>query len=159
MKPVILLYDLDNKLVDECAALLGKTGLYTTISTYNEANAQEAIRQYNRYLGLGTNKIACLITGWNSYKKPRDQFLFALRAQERRSPFRHPTPVVLITEDHRRDLRQIALDPTDGDVSAYLHSENFAETVEELLQKIVFGDRAHELNSIAFAQFQREEEE
>ncbi len=159
MKPVILLYDLDNKLVDECAALLGKTGLYTTISTYNEANAQEAIRQYNRYLGLGTNKIACLITGWNSYKKPRDQFLFALRAQERRSPFRHPTPVVLITEDHRRDLRQIALDPTDGDVSAYLHSENFAETIEELLQKIVFGDRAHELNSIAFAQFQREEEE
>jgi hypothetical protein len=159
LKPVILLYDLDNKLVDECAALLGKTGLYTTISTYNEANAQEAIRQYNRYLGLGTNKIACLITGWNSYKKPRDQFLFALRAQERRSPFRHPTPVVLITEDHRRDLRQIALDPTDGDVSAYLHSENFAETVEELLQKIVFGDRAHELNSIAFAQFQREEEE
>lgn len=159
MKPVILLYDLDNKLVDECAALLGKTGLYTTISTYNEANAQEAIRQYNRYLGLGTNKLACLITGWNSYKKPRDQFLFALRAQERRSPFRHPTPVVLITEDHRRDLRQIALDPTDGDVSAYLHSENFAETIEELLQKIVFGDRAHELNSIAFAQFQREEEE
>ncbi len=159
MKPVILLYDLDNKLVDECAALLGKTGLYTTISTYNEANAQEAIRQYNRYLGLGTNKVACLITGWNSYKKPRDQFLFALRAQERRSPFRHPTPVVLITEDHRRDLRQIALDPTDGDVSAYLHSENFAETIEELLQKIVFGDRAHELNSIAFAQFQREEEE
>ena len=159
MKPAILLYDLDNKLVDECAALLGKTGLYTTISTYNEANAQEAIRQYNRYLGLGTNKIACLITGWNSYKKPRDQFLFALRAQERRSPFRHPTPVVLITEDHRRDLRQIALDPTDGDVSAYLHSENFAETIEELLQKIVFGDRAHELNSIAFAQFQREEEE
>jgi hypothetical protein len=108
---------------------------------------------------LGTNKIACLITGWNSYKKPRDQFLFALRAQERRSPFRHPTPVVLITEDHRRDSRQIALDPTDGDVSAYLHSENFAETIEELLQKIVFGDRAHELNSIAFAQFQREEEE
>lgn len=159
MKPVILLYDLDNKLVDECAALLGKTGFYTTISTYNEANAQEAIRQYNRYLGLGTNKLACLITGWNSYKKPRDQFLFALRAQERRSPFRHPTPVVLITEDHRRDLRQIALDPTDGDVSAYLHSENFAETIEELLQKIVFGDRAHELNSIAFAQFQREEEE
>jgi len=159
LKPVILLYDLDNKLVDECAALLGKTGLYTTISTYNEANAQEAIRQYNRYLGLGTNKIACLITGWNSYKKPRDQFLFALRAQERRSPFRHPTPVVLITEDHRRDLRQIALDPTDDDVSAYLHSENFAETIEELLQKFVFGDRAHELNSIAFAQFQREEEE
>lgn len=159
MKPVILLYDLDNKLVDECAALLGKTGLYTTISTYNEANAHEAIRQYNRYLGLGTNKIACLITGWNSYKKPRDQFLFALRAQERRSPLRHPTPVVLITEDHRRDLRQIALDPTDGDVSAYLHSENFAETIEELLQKIVFGDRAHELNSIAFAQFQREEDE
>jgi hypothetical protein len=159
LKPVILLYDLDSKLVDECAALLGKTGLYTTISTYNEANAQEAIRQYNRYLGLGTNKVACLITGWNSYKKPRDQFLFALRAQERRSPFRHPTPVVLITEDHRRDLRQIALDPTDGDVSAYLHSENFAETIEELLQKIVFGDRAHELNSIAFAQFQREEEE
>ena len=44
-------------------------------------------------------------------------------------------------------------------MSAYLHSENFAETIEELLQKIVFGDRAHELNSIAFAQFQREEEE
>ena len=159
MKPVILLYDLDNDLVDNCAALLGKTGLYTSISTYNEANALEAVRQYNRVMGFATNKLACVITGWNSYKKPRDQFLFRLREQERRSPFRHPTPVVLITEDHHRGLRQIALDPTDGDVAAYLHSDNYQETIEETLHKIVFGDRAHELNSIAYAQLQREEDE
>ena len=119
LKPVILLYDLDNKLVDDCAALIGQTGLYTTISTYNEANALEAVRQYNRFFGLGTNKLAAVITGWNSYKKPRDQFLFKLRTEERRSPFRYPTPVVIITEDHRRDLRQMALDPTEGDVAAY----------------------------------------
>lgn len=159
LKPVILLYDLDNTLVDECAALIGKTGLYTSISTYNEANATEAMRQYNRLLGLGTNKLACIITGWNSYKKPRDQFLFLLRAEERRSPFRYPTPVLLITEDHRRDLRQIALDPTDGDVAAYLHRDSFREVLEDTLHKVVFGERAHELNSIAYAKLQREEDE
>ncbi len=42
LKPVILLYDLNNTLVDEAAALIGHTGLYTTINTYNETNAREA---------------------------------------------------------------------------------------------------------------------
>ncbi len=158
LKPVILLYDLDNKLVDECAALIGQTGLYTTISTYNEANAWEVVKQYNRLLGFATNKLACIITGWNSYKKPRDQFLFRLRKEEHRSPFRYPTPVIMITEDHRRDLRLIALDPTDGDVAAYLHNDSFKQELEVTLHKVVFGERAHELNSIAYAQLLSEEE-
>ena len=72
-KPVVLLYDLDNVLVDECSALIGQTGLYTTINTYNETNAIEVIGQYNRGFGLLTNRLSCVITGWNRYKKPRDQ--------------------------------------------------------------------------------------
>jgi hypothetical protein len=157
-KPVILLYDLDNKLVDACAALIGHTGLYTSINTYNETNAFEAVKQYNRMFGLLTNKLSCVITGWNSYKKPRDQFLFRLRAEERRSPFRKSTPVVIITEDHPRDLRALALDPMDGNVAAYLHVDDFQQSIEDTLHKIVFGDRAHELNSIAYAQFMGEDD-
>ena len=65
LKPVILLYDLNNTLVDEAAALIGHTGLYTTINTYNETNAREAMDQYNRLFGLVTNKISCVVTGWN----------------------------------------------------------------------------------------------
>jgi len=85
-------------------------------------------------------------------------FCFAW-SEERRSTFRHPTPVLLITEDHRRDLRQIALDPTDGDVAAYLQRDSFREMLEDTLHKVVFGERAHELNSIAYAKLQREEDE
>ena len=62
-KPVVLLFDLDNALVDECAHIIGQTGLYTAINTYNEINAIEAMRQYNRGFGLLTNKLACVITG------------------------------------------------------------------------------------------------
>jgi len=109
LKPVVLIYDIDNQLVDECATLIGQTGLYTTINTYNETNAREALRQYNRGFGLLTNKLSCVITGWNNYKKPRDQFLFFLRDEESRSPFREKTPVIIITEDHRFDLKQRAL--------------------------------------------------
>ena len=54
LKPVVLLYDLNNTLVDECAALIGKTGLYTTINTYNETNAMEAVQQYDRFFGMAT---------------------------------------------------------------------------------------------------------
>jgi hypothetical protein len=158
LKPVILLYDLNNTLVDEAAALIGHTGLYTTINTYNETNAIEAVQQYNRLFGLVTNKISCVVTGWNPYKKPRDQFLFKLRSEEKRSPFRSPTPVVIITEDHRRDLKTLALDPTDGNVSAYMHIDDFKDSVADTLHKIVFGNRAHELNSIAYAQFSSQEE-
>ena len=68
-KPVVLLYDLDNVLVDECSALIGQTGLYTTISTYNETNAIEVIGQYNPGFGMLTNWLSCVITGWNRYKK------------------------------------------------------------------------------------------
>ena len=159
LKPVILLYDLNNNLVDEAAALIGHTSLYTTINTYNETNATEAIQQYNRMFGLVTNKISCVVTGWNPYKKPRDQFLFRLRSEEKRSPFRSATPVIIITEDHRLDLKQRALDPTDGFVAAYLDTESFQEEIADTLHKIVFGKRAQEMNSVAFARLQRELEE
>ncbi|PCJ17009.1 MAG: hypothetical protein COA96_18060 [SAR86 cluster bacterium] len=158
LKPVILLYDLNNDLVDECAALVGHTGLYTSINTYNETNALEAVQQYNRMFGLVTNKLSCVITGWNSYKKPRDQFLFRIRAEEKRSPFRNPTPVIIITEDHRKDLKSMALDPMDGNVAAYLHVDDFQKSVTDTLHKIVFGNRAQELNSIAYAKFSGEDE-
>ncbi len=158
LKPVILLYDLSNTLVDEAAALIGHTGLYTTINTYNETNASEAVKQYNRMFGLVSNKLSCLVTGWNPYKKPRDQFLFKLRSEEKRSPFRGPTPVIIITEDHRLDLKTMALDPTDGNAAAYLHVDDFQNVLADTLHKIVFGNRAHELNSIAYAQLSNEDD-
>ena len=77
-KPVVLLYDLDNELVNECSALIGQTGLYATINTYNETNAIEVIGQYNWGFGMLTNRLSCVITGWNRYKKPRDQLLFSM---------------------------------------------------------------------------------
>jgi len=157
-KPVRWLYDLNNTLVDECAALIGQTGLYTTINTYNEANAVEAIQQYNRGYGLLTNKLSCIITGWNRHKRPRDQFLFWLRAEEKRSPFRKPTPVIMLTEDHRRDLKLRALDPTEGNVAAYLHDDDFQGSLIDILHKIVFANRATEMNSIAFAQLNGDED-
>ena len=152
LKPVILLYDLDNDLVDTCAVLVGKTSLYTTINTYNETNAIEALQQYDSFFGLMTNKISCVVTGQNSYKKPSDQFLFRIRSEERRSPLRKPTPVIIVTEDHRDDLKLMALDPTGGNVAAYLHSDDFHGSITDNLQKVVFGNRAQEMNSIAYAQ-------
>ena len=136
--------------------LIGQTGLYTTINTYNETNAREVLQQYNRGFGMLTNRLSYVITGWNSYKKPRDQFLFHLRAQEKRSPLRAATPVIIITEDHRFDLMQIALDPTDGYVSAYLQTDDYQAVIADTLHKVVFGSRAQEMNSIAYARLQRE---
>lgn len=159
MKPVVLLYDLNNELVDECSTLIGQTGLYTTINTYNETNAVEVFQQYNRGFGLLTNQLSCLITGWNSYKKPRDQLLFKLRAQEKRSPLRGPTPVIIVTEDHRHDLMQIALDPMDGYVAAYLHVDEYRDVIADTLHKIVFGNRAHEMNSVAYAKLQQQDQD
>ena len=80
-KPVVLLYTLDNVLVDECSALIGQTGLYKAINTYNETNTIEVIGQYNRGFGMLTSRLSCVITGWNRCKKPRDQLLFSMRAQ------------------------------------------------------------------------------
>lgn len=145
-KPVILVYDLDNKLVDEIAAEIGATGLYTSINTYNESNAMDAIRQYDRGFGFLTNKLSCVITGWNNYKKPRDQFLYRLRAIEKSSPMRNNTPVILVTEDHRANLKRRALDPADGAACAYLHPDDFREVLIEMLHTVVFQKGAAELN-------------
>ncbi len=153
-KPVILIYDLDNKLVDEIAAEIGNTGLYTSINTYNESNAMDAIRQYDRGFGMLTNKLSCVITGWNNHKKPRDQFLYHLREMERKSPLRSPTPVVIVTEDHREDLKRRALDAKDGAVCAYLHRDSFRESLLPLLQQIIFQQKADELNRLASEQFE-----
>jgi hypothetical protein len=155
-KPVVLIYDLNNALVDEIAATIGAEGLYTTINTYNEANAMDVIRQYNRGFGFLTNKLSCVITGWNTHKKPRDQFLYMLRDQERGSPLRAATPVIIITEDHRDDLRQRALDARDGAVSAYLHPDSFRDQLKDILHRIVFEKRAAELNQQASAALRKE---
>ncbi len=154
-KPVILIYDLDNKLVDEIAAEIGNSGLYTSINTYNESNAMDAIRQYDRGFGMLTNKLSCVITGWNNHKKPRDQFLYHLREMERKSPLRSPTPVVIVTEDHREDLKRRALDAKDGGVCAYLHRDCFRDSLLSLLQQIIFQQKADELNRQASEQFER----
>ena len=156
LKPVILLHDLDNRLVDRWASLIGETGRYATINTYNETHAREAIRQYNWCFGLLTNRLACLITGWNSHRRPADQLLFHLRRDERLSPLRKPTPVIVITEDHRHDLKSQALDPEHGSAAAYLDADKFEDSLVELLHQIVFEQRARELNSIAFAHLRRE---
>ena len=155
-KPVILIYDLDNKLVDEIAAEIGATGLYTSISTYNESNAMDAIRQYDRGFGFLTNKLSCVITGWNNYKKPRDQFLYRLRAVEKSSPLRSSTPVILVSEDHRADLKKRALDPADGAACAYLHPDNFREALTDLLHKVVFQKGTAELNRQAREDLEKE---
>lgn len=155
-KPVILIYDLDNKLVDEIAADIGATGLYTSINTYNESNAMDAIRQYDRGFGFLTNKLSCVITGWNNYKKPRDQFLYRLRAVEKSSPLRSSTPVILVSEDHRADLKKRAVDPADGAACAYLHPDNFREALTDLLHKVVFQKGTAELNRQAREDLEKE---
>lgn len=155
-KPVILVYDINNKLVDEVATEIGQTGRFTSINTYNEANAMDAVRQYNRGFGLLTNKLACIITGWNNHKKPRDQFLYRLRELERRSPLRRPTPVILVTEDHRPDLKRRALDVLDGNVCAYLHADDFRVQLAGLLDKITDPTQVAQLNRQAVQAFEAE---
>ncbi len=156
LKPVILLHDLDNRMVDRWARLIGASGRYATINTYNEIHAREAMRQYDRGFGLLTNRLACLVTGWNSHRRPAEQLLFQLRRAERRSPLRRSTPVIVITEDHRRDLKSGALDPEHGRVAAYLDAEDFEASLVRLLDRIVFEQGADELNSIAYARLRRE---
>lgn len=158
-KPVILIYDIDNRLVDDVAAEIGITGKYTSINTYNEANAMDAVHQYDRGFGWLTNKLACIITGWNSHKKPRDQFLYRLRAIERRSPLRDPSPVIIISEDHRDDLKQRALEPADGHVAAYLHPDDFRQSLAGLLEDIVYRDNAETLNQQALVTFLAEQDQ
>lgn len=156
-KPVILIYDLNNTLVDEVAATIGATGLYTSINTYNEANAFDVVRQYNRGFGLFTNKLSCIITGWNTHKTPRDQFLFKLRTIENRYPMRKPTPVIMLTEDHFLGLKKSALDPADGCAAAYLHADDFTDVIADVLHKVVYEQKAEELGRDAFEALSQEE--
>ena len=65
-------------------------------------------------------------------------------------------PVILIAEDHRHDLQELALDPMQGYVSAYLHVDDFQAYISDTLHKIGFGSRAHEMNAIAYAKLQHE---
>lgn len=158
LKPVVLIYDIDNALVDDVAAEVGLTGLYTTINTYNEANAMDALHQYNRGFGLLSNKLSCIISGWNGHRKPREQFLYRVRAEERRSPFRRPTPFIIVTEDHRSDLKTRALDPKQGAVCAYLDREDFKGELAEVLRQVVYSERASALNAAAWSALREQAE-
>lgn len=158
-KPIILIYDINNALVDEAAALLMQTERYTVISTFNETNAIDVVQQHERGFGFLTNRLACIITGWNSHKKPRDQFLYRVREREAFSDLRRPTPVVLITEDHREDLKRRALNPAYGGVAAYLHLDDFQRELLDIVDKIVFQKKAREMGRQAFQAFLAEDDE
>lgn len=153
-KPVVLIYDINNKLVDEVAHALSGSGLLTTINTYNEGNATEVLAQYNRGFGLLTNKLSCVITGWNSHKKPRDQFLYQLRNMESKSPLRGPTSVIIITEDHRPDLKLRAL---EAGVAAYLHIDTFKNYLLPLMVELLEKNNPVELNQRARLLFAKEQ--
>ncbi|MDP2284713.1 MAG: hypothetical protein Q8L06_11280, partial [Pseudohongiella sp.] len=99
-------------------------------------------------------KLRCVITGWNNHKKPRDQFLYRLRDMENKSPLRNATPVILITEDHRPDLKQRAL---DAGVVAYLHPDTFKQSLLSLMVELIEKGNATELNQRAKLQFAREQ--
>lgn len=152
-KPVILIYDINNTLVDEIAALLLQTNRYIVINTFNETNAMEVFRRHERGFGFLTNKIACIITGWNSHKKPRDQFLYRIRERESFSDLRRPTPVVIVTEDHREDLKRRALNPSHGGVSAYLHVDDYQKNLLDVLDQIVFQNKGKQMGRQAFKAF------
>lgn len=158
-KPIILIYDINNSLVDEAAALLMQTNRYHVINTFNEADAMAVFQQHERGFGFLTNKLACIITGWNSHKKPRDQFLYRVRERESFSDLRRPTPVVLVTEDHREDLKRRALNPAYGGVSAYLHIDDYQEPLLELVEQIAFQKRGQALGRQAFQEFLGSDEE
>jgi len=136
-KPVVLIHSIDNALVDDLATLLGTGGRFTTINTYNEQHAMDAVRQYETGFGWFTARLDCIITGWNEHRRPADQFLYHLRSRERRSPLRRPTPVILVTEDHREDLVARACDPKQGAVAAYLHRDSFREALPPILDDII----------------------
>jgi CheY-like chemotaxis protein len=153
-KPVVLIYDINTKLVDAVAHVLSSSGLLTTINTYNEGNATEVLEQYNRGFGLLTNKLSCVITGWNSHKKPRDQFLYLMREMESKSPLRRPTSVIIITEDHRPDLKQRAL---EAGVVAYLHIDTFKDYLLPLMVELLEKNNPIELNQRARLLFAKEQ--
>ena len=153
-KPVVLVYDINNKLVDDVAHALSGRGLLTTINTYNEGNATDVLEQYNRGFGLLTNKLSCVITGWNSHKKPRDQFLYLMRDRESKSPLRGATPVILITEDHRPDLKERAL---EAGVVAYLHIDTFKQYLLPLMVELLEKNNPVELNQRARLLFAKEQ--
>ena len=79
-----------------------------------------------------------------------------MRAQGKRSALRSATPVILIAEDHRHDLLELALDPMEGYVSAYLHVDLFQAHISDTLHKIIFGNRVHEMNAISYAKLRHE---
>jgi len=158
-KPIILIYDINNALVDDTAALLMQTNRYIVINTFNETNAMEVLHQHERGFGFLTNKLACIITGWNSHKKPRDQFLYRIRERESFSDLRRPTPVILITEDHREDLKRRALNPSHGGVSAYLHNDDYQKVLLDLMDQIVFQKKGRALARQAFQEFVADDED
>lgn len=137
--PVILVHSIDTALVDEVAAVLAESGRYRTLNAYNEKHAMDAVRQYERGFGLLTSRLGCIITDWNPHRRPRDQFLYRLRDRERRSPFRRLTPVMMVAEDHRRDLVDRARDPDQGAVTAYLDRENFRQPLLRALDGLFGG--------------------
>ena len=55
-------------------------------------------------------------------------------------------------------MKTLALDPTDGGAVAYMHMDNFQNSIADNLHKVVFGNRAQELNSVAYAQFSSQED-
>jgi CheY-like chemotaxis protein len=77
-----------------------------------------------------------------------------MRDRESKSPLRGATPVILITEDHRPDLKERAL---EAGVVGYLHIDTFKQHLLPLMVELLEKNNPVELNQRARLLFAKEQ--
>lgn len=161
-KPLILVIDDEPKQTDMIAKMINGTEKYEAIKAYNAKEGFDALNKHKQFMGIGGNRIKCIILDIKMPEMDGLEFLKELRKHE---SFTQLIPVIILTAYEDKDKWTKAASPERGLAVAYIKKPIKEEELLPVIDRCVAGeelgkmiDETREKKYQKLEEFKKEEE-
>ncbi|MDD4528113.1 MAG: response regulator [Candidatus Margulisbacteria bacterium] len=156
-KPLVLVVEDEVDLADYVAGKILTTGKYATVIAHNGKEALRVLEKHERFLGIASNRIGCIVLDIKMPEMNGIQFLQELRRREGVLFFRdsgafQQIPVIMLSA--YEDVQKIsdATNPKLGKIARYIMKPEKPEHYDELISAVenVFSGKDQEMVTNAY---------
>ncbi len=137
-KKLVLIVEDEKGLALEMAELLKESFTYEPLIANNGKEALAILKKHERWLGLGNNKISCILLDFQMPEMSGEEFIREYRKQEMKNPFKQFMPIIITTAYDDLQRWDVATDPMHGMASGYLVKPVDKDKLLNLLHKVIF---------------------
>ena len=156
-KSLVLVVEDEMDLADYVSGKILSTGKYATVIAYNGKEALRILEKHERFLGIASNMIGCIVLDIKMPEMDGIQFLKEIRKREGALVFKDSSafqqiPVIMLSAYEDIDKINDATHPILGKIARYIMKPEKPEHYNELLSAIdnVFSGKDSEMVTNAY---------